>query len=433
MTRFFTFIFLLFSLCSYSQKDFTSSYSNFVNFEFALGETFPTNTGFPELKLHKSLFLSLGKTNLDNTDEWAYRLRYPRTGLTIALTDYGNPKYMGYSFSVLSFIEYDLLKSILKGLSMQVGIGASYYTYTYKNLPYAFNNAPENNSRAVSTKVTWAYKMFLNYAFIKNKKATWKAGIGIYHQSNGHTSLPNDGLNSVLASVSMQNHYNSKKSIFNTDTDFIKNEYPKSSYYYFDFRYGQGVNVLSEELNDRNGVYSVAGSFGKIINKTFKIGIGFQYRIYGNYYNYIKDEGELVVEEYAYFIDAPFKYASNYGVFVTSELLLGHIGIEVNIGYNLYKPFYEVDFQLHQGFNWEVFHDDGTSEFVYILGELDSSYEIKKIISSRVGLKYYLFSNEKTPKNNVFIGAHINTNLGQADFTELSFGYVHSFGIKTKN
>jgi len=424
--------FLFFISCSIyaQQKDSTQSYSHFTTVEFALGKTIPTNTGFPELNLNKTIFLSFGKTNLDNSDEWAYRLRYPSTGVSFALTNYGNPEYMGYSFSVNSFIEYDLLNRFLKGLTMQMGGGASYFTYNYKDLPYAFNNAPENNNRAISTKLTWSFKMFFNYTFLKNDHASWKTGLGIFHQSNGHTNMPNDALNSILFSVSRQNFYNDKKPTFKKAEDFISKEFPKSSNYYFDFRFGLGVNVLSEELNDRNGVYTITGSMGKTFNNTIKIGLGFHYRIYGNYYKYIKDEGELVVDEYPHFLDAPIKYASNYGAFVNFEILLGHIGLDATIGYNFYKPFYEVDYQLQQGFNWEVTNSDGTTEFVYILGELGSSYELKNAIYSRAGLKYYIISNEKKPKNNFYLGVHINSNLGEADFSELSLGYIHNFGFK---
>ncbi len=38
----------------------------------------------------------------------------------------------------------------------------------------------------------------------------------------------------------------------------------------------------------------------------------------------------------------------------------------------------------------------------------------------------------QSPKSNIFIACHINANLGQADFTELSLGYVHRFKFKEK-
>ena len=62
------------------------------------------------------------------------------------------------------------------------------------------------------------------------------------------------------------------------------------------------------------------------------------------------------------------------------------------------------------------------------LGDINEDYyKIKRTISARLGLKYYLINTTKTPTDNVFIGAFINSNLGQADFSELAIGYVKTF------
>ncbi len=44
-----------------------------------------------------------------------------------------------------------------------------------------------------------------------------------------------------------------------------------------------------------------------------------------------------------------------------------------------------------------------------------------------MGLKLYMINTAKKPKHNVYISAHINTNFGQADFSEASLGYVYNF------
>ena len=98
------------------------------------------------------------------------------------------------------------------------------------------------------------------------------------------------------------------------------------------------------------------------------------------------------------------------------------------LGLNIYKPFYKIDWQLNQGYTYE----NGNGDNVEVLGELNRYYEIKRTVSARMGLKYYLWTTNKAPKHNVFVGAHINANLGQADFTELSFGYVYRFNLKEK-
>ena len=237
MTKIFTITFLLVSINLLSQNDIDRKFTDFTTAELALGKTMTTNSGFPDLNLNKTFFLSFGKTHKEKKDEWASRLNYPRTGMSFALTNYGNPEYMGYSFSVLSFIEYNMFKKKLRGLTMKMSGGAAYFTYNYKNLPYAFNNYPENNNRAISTKLTWSFRMHFNYAFLNTENSSWKAGVGIYHQSNGHTNIPNDALNTVFFSVSRQHFYNNNKPDL-TIEEATKSEFSKSSNYFVDTRIG---------------------------------------------------------------------------------------------------------------------------------------------------------------------------------------------------
>ena len=426
------FLLLLFTSWSYSQQnDSIQKYSNYTLAEFQLGSTQEANSGFPETKLQKDLVLQFGKYQHDNPQEWAYRLKYPNTGMSFTLTDYGNKEYIGYSATVLPYLEYGMFKRKIDGLKMNVGVGASYFTRAYDSVPYAFNSYQENTNRAITTRITWAFKAFFYYDIFKKEKSNWRVGAGYFHQSNGHTRLPNQGLNSFLFSISRQSSYSFNQRKRTIDT-LQKKEHKKSTQSYFTIRTRAGLNVLSEVFNDRKGVYTIHASYGKIINKTFKVGLGFYYRYYEHYNNYIVNEEELVTEQYPHFTEDPFKYSTAYGVNLSGELLLGHIGVEIDLGYNIYKPFYEIEWKLNQGFYWETTDEDGNTELTYVLGELDSYYNLKHAVSARLGLKYYLINNDKSPNSNLFIAAHINANLGQADFTELSLGYVYRFGLKEK-
>jgi len=427
MTRNILLLLLLFTSCIYSQQnDSIQKYSNYTLAEFQLGNTQESNSGFPKTKLQKALVLQFGNYQHDNDQEWAYRLKYPNTGISFTITDYGNKEYIGYSTTVLPYLEYGMFKRKIDGLKMNIGIGVSHFTNNYDSIPYAFNSYQENTNRAISTKFSWAFKAFFYYDIFKKEQSNWRVGAGYFHQSNGHTKLPNQGMNSFLFSVSRQSNYNFDKRKHTIDT-LQEKEYKKSIHSYFTIRTGVGLNVLSEVFNDRKGVYTLAASYGKIINKTFKVGLGFYYRYYEHYNNYIVNEEELVVKQYPYYLENPFKYSTAFGVNLSGELILGHIGTEVNLGYNIYKPFYEIEWKLNQGFYWESIDENDNSELTYILGELDSYYNLKHAISARLGLKYYLINNDKSPKSNMFIAVHINSNLGQADFTELSLGYVHQF------
>ena len=425
---------LLVSLFGVAQKSETISNKNyFIIPEVFVGKTHSANNGFPELALNKGISVHLGTYQDNNAQEWAYRLRYPKTGIAFTFTDYGNNKYVGYSFSLMPFLEYGLFKkNFNKHLKMNIGLGSSYFTQEYNGTTYSYNNIIDNNNRAISTRFTWAFKAFLYYDVLNERKASWRLGAGFHHQSNGHTSLPNQGLNTFLLSLSRHSGLKTKKKGSVEDNSIKNKNFGKSIENYFSFRSGFGINVLSEMYNDKKPVYTLAASYGKILNKTFRIGVGFYYRYYDSFNTFIKNDQELIIEQFNHFTENAFKYSTSYGVFVTSELYLGHVGIEVDLGYNIYKPFYEVEWKLQQGFYWDFYSADGTYETRYVYGELNSKYQLKKSILTRLGLKYYLFNNNENPNHNIFVGATLNANLGQADFTELNFGYVYRFGIKSK-
>jgi len=374
--------------------------------EFVLGITAEANSHFPDRGLQSGLFLNFGWYNQSNEKEWAKQLNYPKTGISFGISDYGNSEKLGQAFSVMPFAEF----KIFNRWSLHSGIGISYMNTLYDETENPFN-------QAITTNFNWSFRTFFYYQIFNN----WKIGFGYNHSSNGHTRLPNQGFNSFLASVSTS--FNSKKESSQEFLDNTKTQ--KTKQWYFSSRFDIGKNVLSEEFNDKREVYSIAFSGGKIINKTFKLGAGFYFRFYEHYYDYIKNEEELITSEYPELTDHPFINASTFGIFATSELLLSHIGFEFDVGFNFHKPFYKIDWKLNQGYSYQ-----SGEETVVVLGELDDYFKLKKIVSARLGLKYYLVNNNKTPKHNAFVGAHINANLGQADFTALTLGYVYRFEQK---
>lgn len=406
-------LFCLVFTMQYLFAQHTSTTSNtYIIPEVTIGKTMEANTDFPKTNLQTGFFFSYGSYNNKNNSEWVQQLNRPKTGIMIGFSDLGNLEKVGRAYSFMPYIEI----SPYKKWHVNTGIGTSYIDTQYDPI-----TNPDN--KASTTKINWAFRSFLYYDVFKTNATNWRLGLGYAHHSNGHTRLPNQGLNSFLGSISAKIDTNKSPIVF----DEVKKN--RSRQAYFSGRFGYGLNVLSETFNDRKPVYTIAMEYGKIYNKTFKLGYGFYYRFYEHYYDYIKNDGELIVEDYPIFQDNSFGYASNFGLFVTTELLLGHIGVEFDLGFNIYKPFYKVDWRLNQGYDYI----NGQGETVIVLGELDWYYEIKRTVSSRLGLKYYFINTDKAPKHNLFLGAHINANLGQADFTGFSLGYVYRFDVKKKS
>lgn len=415
-------IFLLFvSFFSFAQTedDWKKSALTFTP-EILLGKTMEANDGFPDTKLQKQAILNFGRNHTNNPQQWAQRLKKPKTGLSIGVTDFGNLDSLGLGFTAMPFIEFKAFGS--DRWKILTGMGASYFTKKFD----AETN-PQN--QAVTTDITWAFRLYLNYQFLSTKKIDWRTGVGYSHHSNGHMRLLNQGYNSFLVSLSadIKNPLNRAEKI---QTESIPN-YNKTVYNYLAVRAGLGQNVFALAFNDKKNVYTFAGEYGKVYNNTFKIGIGFYYRFYQHYYDYIEGNESLVQagREFDYFRSNPWYYSTNLGLSLHGEIFLNHVGIDLQLGINFHKPAYKMDWRINEG--W-----DNTPREIpeyWVLGELDGSYKKKQLISSRLGLRYYLFGMENAPKNNFYVGANLNSNLGQADFTELSFGYVHSFNFRERN
>ena len=94
----------------------------------------------------------------------------------------------------------------------------------------------------------------------------------------------------------------------------------------------------------------------------------------------------------------------------------------------MFKPAYKIDWRINEG--WDNAPRDIPGNWVY--GEFTTKYQLKQIVYSRLGLKYYLLGTDQVPTHNIYVGAHINANLGQADFSEVSLGYTYSFQPKKK-
>lgn len=378
--------------------------------ELGLGHSFAANKDFPNRNAQSQLWMHMYRNHENAVKNWQYYLRKPQIGLSLGLTDYGNATVLGRSITVMPFVKFQPLKN--KRFNTYLGLGSSYFTTSFD---------PVNNplNRAITTDFTWTFRGQINYQIFAYKEWHFDAGLSIVHHSNGHTSLPNNGLNSIIGTVTAQ-FLPKQTSATTTSPSFTS-----SKHFYFSAFSGLGYNVLYDDpyFNQKKQVYTIGGEYGKIYNRTWKLGIGAFYRFYEHYYDYITD-GEFLVREGNRFEELtvnPFNNATTLGVYVKGELLLDHIGIELSIGANIYKPAYKIDYTINEG--WE----NPPREFpdFWQFGELDSGYTIRHIINSRLGINYYPLGTDAYRKHNFYAGAHINANYGRADFTELRLGYVY--------
>ena len=414
-----TLLMLLSVLISKGQEKNANLFS--ITPEILFGITGEPNTDFPNRGLQKQVHLSFGWHQTKNSESWTSYLKTTKTGISIGYTDFGNKGQLGEIFTLQPFIESKAFKS--KNITLHVGTGASYITKKY-------DVVTNENNRAVSTNFNWSFRLFMYYKLLKSKQVNWRIGTGFAHNSNGHAKLPNQGYNSFL--LSLNSEIITKKRLLKNSSQ-IKTP-TKTTSNYFSIRSGYGQNVLSEAFGDKKQVYTMSGEYGKIYNSIFKLGVGAYFRFYETYYDYISNNESLVQEgrEFSDLNSDAFTNALNIGIFAKSELLFNHVGIEIQAGLNIFKPAYKIDWRINKGWG-DVPKIITKSGGNYTLGDIEEPYyKLKRTISARLGLKYYVIGTVNKPMNNVYIGAFINSNLGQADFSEIAVGYVLNFKSKQR-
>jgi len=417
MRRHLLFLFLLVNLFLQAQENNQTNHNNrIITPEILLGKTLPSNTDFPQTKMYKQYLVSISKDYTYTPREWAQRLKGLQTGLSLGLTDFGQLDSLGMAISLIPEIEFNAFKS--KRFKILTGLGASYFTKKY-------DPVTNPNNRAVSTDITWAFRFLIKYKLYSTKNIDWKLGVGLSHHSNGHTKLDNRGYNILVGSLSGAVHNPLKKSS-NLENKPPIPQYQKSKYNYLELRAGHGWNVLAEAFNTTKAVYTLSGEYGYVFSNFFKVGLGAHYRFYEHYYDYINNNESLVQDtrEFEYLKQHPFKNATNLSVYINTEILLDHFGLDFSAGVNLFKEAYKIDWRINEG--WV--NTPREIPLGWVLGEFNSKYKLKKTINTRLGIKYYLISTHKKPTHNLYTGVHLNTNLGQADFTEITVGYTYSFG-----
>lgn len=394
--------FVFFSLAQES-SDKQASPLLFVETGFKTGLVVPNYPNSPTSNLLSSFDVKVGKFHYDPDNVWAPRSNYPLVGAKFSYTHLGNREVLGNEYRLMPFIEYNTKNNLKRAISFNMAIGLSYVTEFY--------DAEQNPTNYyLGSSFNWAFELFLNYNLYATNNGLFRLEGGYVHSSNGHVQLPNVGLNYALVGLSYLHFLNEPSEIH--FQDFVKPEKKIKREYFTQIRGGLGWHELGGAFGpvggERRNVYDYSFAFGVLSNQTVKYYTGFSYRFYEHFYHYFNEtEADL-----SYFpSNNPSRYASNVYFFIGAEFLYGHVGFNIEGGLNLYKPFYR------------TFND----MYIYNSG---MKYFFKRMLNTRMGLKLYMLNANKMPKNNLFVGANINANFSQADFTDICVGYVRSIGRK---
>ncbi len=386
--------FLLLSLSSlcYSQGS-SNPNSHFIEPEYMIGKVIPmsNNFAFPSTGYQQTVAINYGFTNNDTT-KWGKYYNHAESGFMLLYSNLGNNQVLGHQYSLLPFVSFRVFNNFKTPFKLKMGAGISYFTSR-------FDSTGNPTNEIVGSQFTWDVKIFLYKSIYKRDGFSLKLGLGFSHESNGHTRLPNLGVNSPMMSITGQ-FYNQKEDNY-VKPNRIKRANISPKKYYITFEEGLGFHDQDETEGPAMGflkpVYSSDVSAAVLFNKHIKLRAGFTYRYYKTYYDHIADNQ---IEE---LIDSPNWSSSNFSFYLGNEFLMGHMSIDALLGVNLHKPFY-------RKFN------PGTGV----------GLTLQKNLLTRIGLNLYLINTHKLPKHNLFLGAHIKANMAKADYTELTLGYTYN-------
>jgi len=362
-----------------------------------VGKNIEIYEDFPHSNLRSNYVLNLSLLNMDTSKHWVKFYKFPTVGLSFSYSNLGNMEIFKNEFSIIPFIILKTSRDQRKSFDFKIGLGASYFNHPYHN-----ENNPDN--KVIGSNFSWAFQFFLYKKFLVTNKVNLKFGIGFLHSSNAHTTIPNYGMNSAMISLAAQFPTRTYDPDFALKHDNISIK--KKNHYFIQGRFGYGWHELGGTFvpvgTKDYSINSYSLSGGIIFKRQFKMSLGLTYRFYNSFHDFIvrhRSNNRTGLGE------NPRTEASNVFIFIGTEFLIGHIGMDLAFGYNLHKPFYD-EFNSRWEFN-EGF-----------------KYFRNKYLVTRFGLKFYLISNEKMPRNNVYLGSHINANFGKADFMDISFGYT---------
>lgn len=379
--------------------------------EYSIGETSSADNTFISLKASQTIGVGFGIQHNDSLN-WVKQLRNPFTGVILQVANHGNTTKIGHSISLLPYIETPILLNNQK-LKLVTALGVAYHTKKYDVI--------ENwENKAISTDFTYAFRLGFYYDIFQKSNFQTRLNLNYLHYSNGHIQWPNNGINTLAFGLNLS-YSGLNNNVNPIDKTVTPKEIEKSKHSFFSIQTGIGEHALYRFYNYRRNVYSFDFMYGKIYNKTHKVGLGLYMRHYTNNYKYIKEGNNLVSEEYAGLQKNPFLNASSLGIALNYEFLMQHFAVETELGFTLFRPFFPAEYRLDATLiNKQTgIYENGKAE--------GTTYTLKRFISGKLGLKYYLFNTNNAPKNNFYAGAHIVSRLGQADYSEFTMGYVRSF------
>lgn len=367
-----------------SFQSILAQYQRFES-ELGAGQMLPIYPHFPETDHHRSLAFSW---MMSKPSPWNDRWHNPETGVLISYHDFGNDSILGTGLG----LQYQMkLKQRLEKhfyLTQFFRFGGIYSNKAYHYI--------ENTANIVSGS-HYSFLIFagLGFEFKVSDHFGFSLGGGMWHSSNGHTALPNVGVNTPMALFSASYTYPKRMQKRNHSylpIDSLMQGLRPS------FMFAIGTNENGSTIRPTNGEqyrkYLMAIGLQKRYRSIFRTSLSIE-AYYDEAYRFWVESEELDSDE------GSFLHASTLMLLFGHEFIYQRFGFILQGGLNIYNP--TLDFLIRSN------NSSGTVDW------------IKRYVPGRVAMRYYFlhpWKHQKSP----FVQVAIKSNLGQADYLEFGLG-----------
>ncbi|MBL7917671.1 MAG: acyloxyacyl hydrolase [Bacteroidia bacterium] len=321
-------------------------------------------------------------------DAWHQHFLFPKFGFDFMYGSFNNQQELGYSLSISPCWEFKSKKANKKW-RFKTGFGAAYF-----NKPFNAVTNPTNFYIGGNYTNMTVFNLFWKHTI--KRGIHLKYGLAAIHSSNGHTSLPNAGMNMVSAHIGLS--FLNKNAVQKSRVDSINK---KLSY---TLKAGIGYHEFGSTSKPVGGPLYPSYHISLWLNKPYsKIGLlqfGFTGAYYTSFYDYIVSQEVYATNQ---------KIKSSTGLlFAGHELVFGKLSFVAQAGIYFYNPFYIKQKKLEG--SWDNIPD-----------------KLEAFNTNRIGLMYYPFKKSNSLvnlKNQFHLGLFLKANLAQADLFEYSLGFT---------
>jgi len=309
---------------------------------------------------------------------WQSAMRWPEAGISLVGGTLGNGQVLGNVTGMMPYLRWRITSHQGWHLHLKAGLGFAWFTNP-------FNEITNPGNTLMGSSLANMTQLATGVSIPAGRRLEFDAGISFFHFSNGHTHLPNLGINMpcIYAGLRLKPAKGNQPPRY-----IVPDTLPQRFQMVFEMT--GGIHEFGESTEPTDGArYSIYGAAVGIrwLPSHFHT---FTASIEWNYYSGFYDFAVLnhMSEEQTWL------YASTIVVYAGHEFMLGHMGIDTRLGIYLYNPFR---------------HD-------YYKNITQTSEGAKLISSNKLGFNWYVW-NPSTAKFNVRLGIYIKANLGQADYT----------------